>query len=103
MLDIKKQVEYQVNGQINSFKEFFIGYSNNENYYKIVISSYYNTYLLLDSIIRLSFNVLYTLLKDDLFEKLFNSDLLKFAWQEIQELSNKKSIYQFYIKPKSNP
>lgn len=42
-----------------------------------------------------SSDMLFAILEDDLFKKLFDSDFLEFAYQKLQELSNIKSVQQF--------
>lgn len=90
MLDIDDRVENQVDGQINSFEEFLVGYSSNNNQYLILIIAYCITYL--SPLIRLSFHILHALFEEDLLGELSNSDLLEFTYQEDHKLSIMKSI-----------
>lgn len=89
---MEDQVENQVNDWINSFGEFFAGYSSEGNQHAIVITSRHNTYLFLGDIIKLSSDISHTLLEKDLFRELSNSDLLEFTCQKVYELSNIEKI-----------
>lgn len=92
MLDMEDQVD----GWTNSFREFFADYDNNQY---AVTTLRHNTYLPSGNMTGPNSDVSHTLSKDDLFGELSDSDLLKFTRQEACELFDTKRMQQFDVRP----
>lgn len=77
---------------MNSFEEFFVGYSSDDNQYTIITISHHNTHLFFGEIIELSSNMSYNLSEENLFREISDSDLLEFTCQKTYKLFNIKKI-----------